>query len=157
MTPTSVDDRKNITTKKSDMSSFVQSHVRTPPPPGFHIDDKATFYGSDRAGAGSAPPLSFATSFTTALDDLIIGHPENLRLMLRPTNGSSNNLEESNANQRTATTTTSAPSTAQKNNGVKAVAQSDRTSSYVNLAAVLGEGLAESMGDSLEEVGGNLK
>lgn len=143
MTPNSGDNHEKESTANNNrnVSSFVhqQSQVRTPPPPGFPIDKKATFYGSNRAGAGSAPPLLLtsdlitnANSFTSSLDDL--SGPENLRMMLKPTNHDDSQVF-TNVNKS---------------------AQGGRTSSYVNLAAALGEGLAESMGDSLEELGTNV-
>ena len=147
------------------MSSFVQSHVRTPPPPGFHIDDNSKssyLHGSNRAGAGSAPPLSF-TSFSSTLEDLVAsssssaGHSENLRLMLRPSADGSN-IVNANPGGTTSATTATAPatSTTTRSNSVKDASVNGRSSSYVNLAAALGEGLAESMGDSLGEIGGNV-
>ncbi len=130
---------------------FVQSQVRTPPPPGFSIDNnRATFYGSNRDGAGSAPPLSLTSdllgnsnSFNSSLDDL--SSPEHIRSRY-------NNL------LKPATTTAAHFDQARGvPTNVKGYmsAQNGRSSSYVNLAAALGEGLAESMGDSLADVSEN--
>ena len=134
-------EKESIANNNSDVSAFVhhQSQVRTPPPPGFPIDNRAAFYGFNRTGAGSAPPLSLTSdiitntnTFTSTLEDL--SSPENLRMRLKPTNHDDSQVVT---------------------NGNKS-AQNERTSSYVNLAAALGEGLAESMGDSLEELGTNV-
>ena len=122
MTP-NLDDREKEELSNNEFS-YVHSAVRTPPPPGFSIDNKASFYGYNRAGAGSAPPRSLISDgiplgngYSSRLDDFD-GH-DHLRMMLRPSNN---------------------------NNSDKG-----QISSFANLAAVLGEGLAESMGDSLGE------
>jgi hypothetical protein len=113
--------------------SYVHSAVRTPPPPGFSLDNKASFYGNNRDGAGSAPPrslisdgLGLGNGYSSHLGGLgaggqggqgFDGH-DRLRMMLRPAGDT----------------------------------EKGRSSSFANLAAVLGEGLAESMGDSLVDL-----
>lgn len=110
--------------------SYVYSQVKTPPPPGFSVDSKVLFDSiiNNRAGAGSAPPGAFMSHGISLLGNDsdnpssdFSGFPthDHLRMMLRPTDDQS---------QRSA-------------NG--------QSSSILDLAACLGEGLAESMGDSL--------
>ena len=120
----------------NDEFSYVHSKVRTPPPPGFAVNDgTTTSYKYDRTGAGSAPPRSLISD-GISLDEIcssriheddaddISGYHDHLRMMQRRAAGDYQ-IKIKNANER--------------------------SSSFVNLAAALGEGLAESIGDSIAE------
>ena len=141
MTP-NVDDRKEEALSSANELpnefSYVYSHVKTPPPPGFSLDSKISFDGimNNRAGAGSAPPRAFMSDGISLLGDDYdnsssqfngFSTHDHLRMMLRPNDDQSHRSEKG------------------------------RSSSFVDLAACLGEGLAESMGDSLMDKKENSK
>lgn len=122
MTPNVDDLDKKESLSNRGSNSYVYSLVQTPPP-GFtlgRLDTNSSLDGSNRTGAGSAPPRSFVTDeFMTTKNSLSQGYQFNshdqLRIMLRPND------------------------------------ENGRSTSFVNLAAALGEGLAESIGDSLKD------
>ena len=137
-------------TKVDDGYLYVHSAVRTPPPPGFSIADGFGLIGENRKGAESAPPIGFGlrtekqketsestfsrSSFTgSALASGQSSHMDRMRMMQRPISQNGELLQPSDLGV----------------NGTRRV--STRISSFTNLAAVLGQGLAESMGDSLQD------
>ena len=130
---------------------YVHSAVRTPPPPGFSLSDGFGLLGENRKGAESAPPIAFRLE-TNALDEnsesifsRTLGddgkesafgqssHMNGMRMMQRPISQNGELLQPSDLGV----------------NGTRRVPA--RSSSFTNLAAVLGQGLAESMGDSLQD------
>jgi hypothetical protein len=93
-----------------------------PPPPGFSIAGKSIQNGNDRSGAESAPPRSF-------IPDSPFGISSKVDIL----------SSVSHHHVRSSTGFL----------GLRT--HSERTNSFSNLAAALGEGLAESIGDSLIE------
>ncbi len=130
---TSNDSAKDTISPIKGDHNHIRSSVRTPPP-GFSRPDAALLYGSslDRSAAASAPPSSL---FSNDFDIDRAGSYHFRDDLQRSNNGSfSINGETSRFLE-----------------GLQ-----QRTMSYNNLAEVLGEGLAESMGDSLEDQAGGL-
>ena len=133
--------------KDDDDFLYVYSAVRTPPPPGFSLADGLMLMGENRKGAESAPPIGFglrtSTSDESAFPDstksseadsmLGSGPPSHMRMMQRPAAQHGDFLQPS------------------ENDIIGGGRESTRSSSFTNLAAVLGQGLAESIGDSLQD------
>lgn len=129
--------KDTISPIKGDHHVSIRSSVRTPPP-GFARSDAALLYGSslNRAAAASAPPSSlFSDSFGVDRSASYLLRDDFQRL----SNGSlSSNVGVNGDSSRFS-------------DGLQ-----QRTMSFNNIAEVLGEGLAESMGDSLEDSSGGL-
>ena len=127
---------------------YVHSAVRTPPPPGFSLSDGIGLLGENRKGAESAPPIAFGLETTNEESESIFSrtpgdgkgsafgqslHMDRMRMMQRPISQYGELLRPSDLGDH-------------ESRRIPA-----RSSSFTNLAAVLGEGLAESMGDSLQD------
>jgi len=163
--------------------AYVHSAVRTPPPPGFSVDDKKdlSFYGFNRAGAGSAPPRSLISDGLDGLDGLgglssvSLGNGHgftstssrggsgggmgigiddlNLNSTSISTHDNFQNLRMMLRPSPTKDDNGSGGSGGGSRNGTRGGGGENggRSSSFANLAEALGDSLAESMGNSLVE------
>jgi hypothetical protein len=118
--------------KDKDGALYVPSSVNTPPP-GFALPDTALFHGTNisRSAAASAPPTSlFGTEQFLNLRGAFNNDRERAPRIRQIPSLDVNNLTLGDADP---------------------IFAKSRTMSYDNLAMALGEGLAECMGDSLNE------
>lgn len=152
------DETLNISTKNEDAASalkngddhkYVYSAVRTPPPPGFSLADGLMLMGENRKGAESAPPIGFGLRTTPANENDAFDFMNSLGEDATLVSGPSSHMERMRMMQRPIAQNRDLLQPSDLINGVGRGAT--RSTSFTNLAAVLGEGLAESMGDSLQD------
>ena len=110
---------------------YIPSSVNTPPP-GFLLSDSSLIHGEriSRAATASAPPTSIFGNFDRFGSNFGLDEGRPTRIMQRPSGLDGNSLISMDDDP---------------------IFTKSRTMSYNNLVAALGEGLAESMGNSLNE------